>query len=253
MGKIVLCLKLTLFNFKWIYYVPVETSQTARFFMMSAKPLLYLDVGSLLSKVDQLIAYSQTGATALTNMFQTELLLTHKDFVIPKIPYIYHGVDTYYYTPVTAEIKQQYKQMLFSTTGIDTTKLFLFTCIKANSFRVGFDTLIEAWSLFMKSEPIQNLLYTKKLIPRLYIHTNINGQGYQLPSLLNIYGVSDSVILDRNIKFADGVSEEKMHAIYGATDVSINTVRGEGFGLPQLEAMAMGIPGIYPLCGTPLK
>jgi hypothetical protein len=81
----------------------------------------------------------------------------------------------------------------------------------------------------------------------LYLHTEPSQamQGLDLRALLTATGVP----MDR-VKFADsysyrmGIPKEALAAIYSAMDVMLQPSRGEGFGIPAIEAQACGTPVI---------
>ncbi|MFB6077326.1 MAG: glycosyltransferase family 4 protein, partial [Candidatus Nanohaloarchaea archaeon] len=80
----------------------------------------------------------------------------------------------------------------------------------------------------------------------LYIHAfpNSNG-GYQLSNYTAELGLSSYVKWPNLPKFRHGeYTDQHMAQIYNAVDVLLNTVAGEGFGLPMLEAMACKTPVI---------
>lgn len=79
----------------------------------------------------------------------------------------------------------------------------------------------------------------------LYLYTEPSPamQGLDLRALLTATGVP----MDR-VRFADsysyrmGIPKEALAAIYSAMDVLLQPSRGEGFGIPSLEAQACGVP-----------
>lgn len=79
----------------------------------------------------------------------------------------------------------------------------------------------------------------------LYIHSEPLGKqsGFNLPQILQACGVSpDKVKLVDPIAYAYGISQTDLAAIYSAWDVGLFTNYGEGFGVPQVEAQACGVP-----------
>lgn len=79
----------------------------------------------------------------------------------------------------------------------------------------------------------------------LYIHSEPYGKqsGFNLPAILQACGVSaESVRLVDPIAYQMGISQETLAAIYSAWDVGLFTNYGEGFGVPQVEAQACGVP-----------
>ena len=79
----------------------------------------------------------------------------------------------------------------------------------------------------------------------LYIHSEVFGKqsGFALPVILQACGVPPE-----KVKFVDpvayqyGISQETLAAIYSAWDVGLFCSYGEGFGVPQIECQAAGVP-----------
>ena len=232
-------------SFVWIGYVPVESPPYPRFVMLSAAPRQILDVGELLSKIDHIVTFSKFGATAINDMLVNDLKFTKPDSNIPKIDQVYLGVDSEFFTP----INKKEARKIFKTT--DSDNMILFTCIKVNSFRSGFDSLLHAWSLFVtrikKNKP--------ELYPhvKLYLHTDLDGAGFQIPVLLRRFNIANSVIINNDIKLGRGFPKQAMVSIHSATDIAISATRGEGFGIPIVEAMSCKIPCIVPDYGCPTE
>jgi glycosyltransferase involved in cell wall biosynthesis len=79
----------------------------------------------------------------------------------------------------------------------------------------------------------------------LYLHTEPYGKqsGFVLPNILQACGVpSEKVVMVDPIAYSYGISQETLAAIYSAWDVGLFCNYGEGFGVPQIEAQACGVP-----------
>jgi glycosyltransferase involved in cell wall biosynthesis len=79
----------------------------------------------------------------------------------------------------------------------------------------------------------------------LYLHTEPYGKqsGFVLPNILSACGVpSDIVKFVDPIAYSYGISQKTLAAIYSAWDVGLFCNYGEGFGIPQIEAQACGVP-----------
>jgi glycosyltransferase involved in cell wall biosynthesis len=79
----------------------------------------------------------------------------------------------------------------------------------------------------------------------LYLHTEPYGKqsGFVLPNILSACGVpAEKVKFVDPIAYGYGISQETLAAIYSAWDVGLFTNYGEGFGVPQIEAQACGVP-----------
>ena len=79
----------------------------------------------------------------------------------------------------------------------------------------------------------------------LYIHSEPFGKqsGFVLPNILQACGVpAEKVTFVDPIAYQYGISQEDLAAIYSAWDVGLFCNYGEGFGVPQIEAQACGVP-----------
>lgn len=103
--------------------------------------------------------------------------------------------------------------------------------------RKGFSDMAHALGPFMRRHPDAYV----------YLHTlQTTFDGIDIPRLLEFTGVD----ADR-LRWADQyaikkqeISGEQMSHIYSAFDVLLATSRGEGFGIPVIEAQACGVPVI---------
>lgn len=102
--------------------------------------------------------------------------------------------------------------------------------------RKSVDRVLKAWARFVETRPDAVL----------YMHTNQTDAdgGFDLNVLAEHYG-----ILPRNLRLAEvyalrcgRYTPTAMATLYNAADVLLAPSRGEGFGLPALEAQACGCP-----------
>ena len=153
--------------------------------------------------------------------------------------YAPHAVDRSVYrpTPVLPSAGVPFRQVI----GVPDDAL-LVGIVSANTGtaivdRKGFGDMSAALAQFMRRHPEAYV----------YLHTLQRGvEGVDLPAMLAV----DGVPADR-IRWADQwllrkrlVPPEDMAAIYSAMSVLLMTSRGEGFGLPAVEAQACGTPVI---------
>lgn len=146
---------------------------------------------------------------------------------------IYHGVDTDIYKPV---------QVNKSKFGIEENK-FVFLSVAKNIARKLLDRLIYCFNEFAKDKDDVVLI----------IQTNPNEKDYDLINFVK-YRFPD-LFLKRKLFFSDAsmfdpMSDEFMNELYNIADVYVATTRGEGFGIPYLNAMACKKPIIAPNFST---
>jgi len=77
---------------------------------------------------------------------------------------------------------------------------------------------------------------------RLYVHGAIQDCGWDLSDLQRDFNLPGKVLVNPSLRIGVGVSEHTLNGIYNAFDVFTLPTRGEGFGLPVLEAMSAGVP-----------
>lgn len=82
----------------------------------------------------------------------------------------------------------------------------------------------------------------------LFLHTELSGKfdGVNLPDLIEAVGIPREAVM-----FADQyrmvhypAQPDRMATMYSSFDVLLQTSAGEGFGIPTLEAAAVGVPAI---------
>lgn len=95
--------------------------------------------------------------------------------------------------------------------------------------------MIEAWCRFAEKH---NDAY-------LYIHTEFFGlaSGVKIGRLLEHFKApQERVKIAPQFELRQGISQDLMARLYSMSDVLLMTSRGEGFGVPAIEAQACGIP-----------
>jgi glycosyltransferase involved in cell wall biosynthesis len=151
--------------------------------------------------------------------------------------YVPHGIEMNVYKPMDrAAAREAFAQF----TGCDITGKFLVMSVAANKgtpSRKNFAGMIETFALFAADHP--DALF--------YIHTEPNGlwQGEPILTIAQAYGVADKIILPSQYSMVCGlISPDLMNQLYNAADVFMLLSRGEGFGLPIIEAQSAGLPVI---------
>lgn len=103
--------------------------------------------------------------------------------------------------------------------------------------RKSWPELFAAWAIFARKHPDA----------WLYLHTEQMGLagGVNLPRLMSATGVpTDRVRIVPQYQYRAGIPTEEMPAIYRMGDAVLSPSRGEGFGVPVIEAQACGVPVI---------
>ncbi len=114
--------------------------------------------------------------------------------------------------------------------------------------RKGIPELLSAWQIFSKNHPDAIL----------YLHTATNGNlpingigGVKIDHIMTILGLNpDTVKVADAYEYRTGIKTERLAQMVSASDVVICPSRGEGFGLPIIEAQAAGIPVITTKCAA---
>jgi glycosyltransferase involved in cell wall biosynthesis len=105
--------------------------------------------------------------------------------------------------------------------------------------RKGIFELLAGWQTFKQSVTTP---------AHLYLHTSPIGAGQftgvHIPAACQLLGIGDSVVMTAEQDYLTGFKEAYLSALYAAADVLVLPSRGEGFGLPLIEAQAVGTPVI---------
>lgn len=149
--------------------------------------------------------------------------------------YIPHAIDTKLFQPT--ELLPEGKSGREFVGGID-------------KFVVGMNFANKAGGFIHRKAVAENLLAYSIFASKhddviLYLHTEPYGKqsGFVLPNILAACGVDPKkVIMVDPVAYQYGISQETLAAIYSAWDVGLFCNYGEGFGIPQIEAQACGVP-----------
>lgn len=149
--------------------------------------------------------------------------------------YIPHGVESKLFKPYRYKKDQREAKELLNIPPDS----FLIGTVAANKGyppRKGFPELMEAFSIFRHRHP-DAFLYMHSLLTAEY-------GGTDLREMADAYGIRPYVRFVDPYKLHIGIDTEIMNMIYNAMDVFCLPSRGEGFGLPIIEAQAAGTPVI---------
>ena len=234
-------------SFKWIGYFPIDGEPV---------PSKW---GETIDNMDIAIAYGEFGRKVISQRARR-----------PDVRYIYHGVDTTVFKPRTKELIEKEKQTILGAKATDT----IIGIVARNQPRKAFDKLFEAYfyvlnGMYLRCNKCGKLTMHKyNLIDKtfdlakeckhclstevssgkpkegikLYLHATAVDCGWDLIDLQKDYNLGGNVLINPALKIGVGVSDNTLSAIYNTFDIFTLPTRGEGFGLPVLEAMACGVP-----------
>lgn len=144
--------------------------------------------------------------------------------------YVPHGVDT-------AALRSMAKAEVRARLGWP-ADVFVAGMVAANTgTRKAFQQHIEAFAMFHRKHP-DSMLYLQTL--------EVAPGGLNLSSVCLQAGlkIGTDVVFCDPYRYFLGMREPEMAVIYSALDVLLMVTKGEGFGLPIVEAQACGTPVI---------
>lgn len=116
---------------------------------------------------------------------------------------------------------------------------YVIGCVANNiGKRKNIEALIKAFSMMENQKEAL-----------LHIHTAISTRGEPISFLAEQAGVEDSVVVSYG-EYPFSISDRAMNNIYNNFDIYSSASRAEGFGIAQLESMAVGVPQVAPAFGT---
>jgi len=151
--------------------------------------------------------------------------------------YVPHGIDTKVFSP--GDKKKAREALRF-----DEDADFVAVMVAANKgspSRKSFNEVLIAWRSFVEKHP-KAMLY-------MHTHTGREMAGEDLIAMLEALDMpAGRVIFCDPLWNVLGYPESYMANVYRAADVLINPAKGEGFGIPIVEAQACGTPVIVTDC-----
>lgn len=143
--------------------------------------------------------------------------------------YVPHGIDVQAFSPLDKAVARQAMNVPQDAfvIGINGTNL--------DAVRKAFPEQMYAFALFRRAHPDAVLL--------IHAHPVGPGTGVDLRDIASRLDISGSVRLTSPYRYAaGGYTQQEMAAWYACLDLYSGCSYAEGFGLPLLEAQAMGVP-----------
>ena len=234
-------------DFHWVGYFPIDGHPS---------PSKW---GATIRSMDTPIAYGKYGQEVIQQRAPNA-----------KISYVYHGVDTKVFRPLAYDQRMEARRSII---GVGPDKVVI-GIVARNQPRKAFDKLFEAYFYILNGAYIrckdcgkitvfpydvvkkeihkvdtckhctsQNVkIGVSRDDVRLYVHGAIVDCGWDLLDLQNDFNLKGKVLVNPALKIGVGVNEETLNGVYNSFDIFTLPTRGEGFGLPILEAMSCGVP-----------
>jgi hypothetical protein len=147
--------------------------------------------------------------------------------------YIPHGVNTKLFSP-----QQHWRETLRKQHGWE-DKFVIGT--------VGTNT-VERKNWIASLKAVKELYQNHKDIA-YYMHTDMHhSMGIDLDALRSTLGLEDITFYPKPEQMIIGVRSEALAHLYNAMDVFLLPSKGEGFGVPLIEAQSCGVPVITTNC-----
>jgi glycosyltransferase involved in cell wall biosynthesis len=172
---------------------------------------------------------------------------------------INHGVDTDSFYPMPEEQRSVVRQQF----GDENT--FIVGCVARNQPRKGLPRLFKTARLFINpwtncedcGETVmqkldkcqvcgsENVMHGEgKDNVRFYFHMALKDCGWDIYELIKRFNLEGRVAYPKGLEIGRGVTTEKLNELMNAFDVFTLPTTGEGWGLPILEALSVGIPSV---------
>ena len=150
------------------------------------------------------------------------------------------GVDTdIYYPQQKAQVRERMNlPAILQTRGLP-ADTFIVGVVGRNQQRKRLDLTLEYFAEWIHAYEVPDAA--------LWVQQAPTGErAYDLEQLGRYYKISDRLIMPAPVSDQQGVPEQVMARVYNVFDAMISTTQGEGWGLPQMEGMACGVPQIVP-------
>lgn len=169
------------------------------------------------------------------------------DYSIKKADKIW-CVSNYTKEKLKKYFKKLEEEKILVCSGIDLNyyKEIMLTKDEKKSLKEKYEITKKSLLFVGTIEPRKNLEFLLKIMQKLakenYELIVVGASGWGKSNLTKILNFENYPI--ENIKFQKYLSDQEIIELYAICDIYISTSKNEGFGLPQLEAMACGCPVI---------
>lgn len=212
-------LRQTSVNPNIVIYSPVESSPV--------EPLLIQD----LSGVSRYVVYTDYARRQVEKAV-AENKQGNPSFSFPPVTVIPHGVDTDIFHPLADE-GESARRAARRHLGLDGDGFrdggeedFIVLNGNRNLPKKRMDLTVQGFARFARDKPPG---------VQLYLHTTLEGHGWNVVLLARRYGILDRLILTTAEERGPRVSNQELNQIYNACDVGLNTSTNEGWGLVSFE------------------
>lgn len=213
-----------------------ETGEDSAFALHHSKKILYAPLDSApcppsfaksMDRWDKIIMYSYWQRKEMAKV----------DSRFLQMPVVYHGINPEVFFPMDKmEAKEQLREIFLKHNPKsklpDFTKKYIVYFNGTNQFRKDLPVLFRAFAKFHEDVSKAFLFPQTNSMP--------SDGGWYLPNLAGLTKVQDVMIM----KMANVFSAEEVNIFLNAADVMAYPTRGEGFGLPHIEAFATKTPVI---------
>ena len=153
--------------------------------------------------------------------------------IVPDV--IAHGIDSdIFFKSMTT--KDAIREHVYNSDQF--SDAFVFFNGNRNQPRKKIDITVRAFAEFLKLTGAKNAW--------LHLHCGLVDYGFNIPELVERFGVSGRIIVSGMTNGMQNVSSELLNLYYNACDVGLNSSVGEGWGLLSAECGVTGTPQIVP-------
>lgn len=150
------------------------------------------------------------------------------------------GVDTEVYRPLDhAAVRDRMNlPAILASRGLP-PDTFIVGSVGRNQQRKRLDLTLEYFAEWVHAYAVSDAA--------LWIQQAPTGErAYDIEQLGKYYRISERLITPAPKADQQGLPDEVMARVYSVFDAMMSTTQGEGWGLPQMEGMACGVPQLVP-------